>query len=167
MDSSPPVVIRSATDADLTALEWEGQYAHYRRLFKKAVAEARRGRRLLLLAEVDGQVVGQIFVQLTTKPAFSASGSASGYLYALRVKQPHRNQGIGTRLILEAESQLLWLGYSRVVISVAKRNNAARRLYQRLEYRIFSEDPGEWSYVDHLGKVREVREPAFVLEKWL
>lgn len=167
MDSSPPVVIRSATDADLTALEWEGQYVHYRRLFKKAVAEARRGRRLLLLAEVDGQVVGQIFVQLTTKPAFSASGSASGYLYALRVKQPHRNQGIGTQLMLEAESQLLRLGYSRVVISVAKRNNAARRLYQRLDYRIFSEDPGEWSYVDHLGKVREVREPAFVLEKWL
>ncbi len=167
MDSSPPVVIRSATDADLTALEWEGQYVHYRRLFKKAVAEARRGRRLLLLAEVDGRVVGQIFVQLTTKPAFSASGSASGYLYAFRVKQAHRNQGIGTQLMLEAESQLLRLGYRRVVISVAKRNNAARRLYQRLDYRIFSEDPGEWSYVDHLGKVREVREPAFVLEKWL
>jgi len=56
---------------------------------------------------------------------------------------------------------------ARVVISVATRNTAARRLYERLDYRIFSEDPGEWSYVDHLGQVREVREPAFVLEKWL
>ena len=167
MDSSPPVVIRFATDADLTALEWEGQYVHYRRLFRKAVAEARRGRRLLLLAEVDRQIVGQVFVQLSTRPAFSAFGSASGYLYAFRVKEPHRNQGIGTQLIVEAESRLRQLGYGRVVISVAKRNTAARRLYQRLEYRIFAEDPGEWSYVDHLGQLREVREPAFVLEKWL
>ena len=167
MDSSPPVVVRFATDADLTALEWEGQYVHYRRLFKKAVAEARRGRRLLLLAEVEGQIVGQVFVQLSTRPAFSASGCTSGYLYAFRVKEPHRNQGIGTQLIREAESRLRRLGYDRVVISVATRNTAARRLYERLDYRIFSEDPGEWSYVDHLGQVREVREPAFVLEKWL
>jgi len=50
---------------------------------------------------------------------------------------------------------------------VAKRNAPARRLYQRLEYRVFSEDPGEWSYLDHLGQRREVSEPAFVLEKWL
>ncbi|HEY4667530.1 MAG TPA: GNAT family N-acetyltransferase [Anaerolineales bacterium] len=167
MDSSPPVVVRFATDADLTALEWEGQYVHYRRLFKKAVAEARRGRRLLLLAEVEGQIVGQVFVQLSTRLAFSASGCSSGYLYAFRVKEPHRNQGIGTQLIREAESRLRRLGYDRVVISVATRNTAARRLYERLDYRIFSEDPGEWSYVDHLGQVREVREPAFVLEKWL
>lgn len=167
MDSSPPVVVRFATDADLTALEWEGQFVHYRRLFKKAVAEARRGRRLLLLAEVEGQIVGQVFVQLSTRPAFSASGCTSGYLYAFRVKEPHRNQGIGTQLIREAESRLRRLGYDRVVISVATRNTAARRLYERLDYRIFSEDPGEWSYVDHLGQVREVREPAFVLEKWL
>lgn len=167
MDSSPPVAIRSATDADLSALEWEGEYIHYRRLFKKAMAEARRGRRLLLLAEVDGKIIGQIFAQLSTRPAFSAPGSASGYLYAFRVKEPHRNLGIGTQLIQEAESRLRRLGYSRVVISVAKRNTSARRLYQRLDYRIFSEDPGEWSYVDHFGRVREVREPAFVLEKWL
>jgi len=167
MDSSPPVVIRFATDADLVALEWEGEYVHYRRLFKKAVAEARRGRRLLLLAEVDRQIVGQVFVQLSTRPAFSASGCSSGYLYAFRVKEPHRRQGIGTQLILEAESRLRRLGYGRAVISVAKPNTAARRLYQRLDYRVFAEDPGEWSYVDHLGQVRKVREPAFVLEKRL
>ena len=167
MDRSPPVVIRFATEADLPALEWEGEYLHYRRLFKKAMAEAQRGRRLLLLAEVDGQIVGQIFVQLSTRPTFSASGADSGYLYALRVKRPHRDQGIGTQLILEAESQLRQLGYGRTVISVAKRNTAARRLYHRLEYRVFSEDPGEWSYLDHLGQLREVSEPAFVLEKWL
>jgi ribosomal protein S18 acetylase RimI-like enzyme len=167
VDKSPPVVIRLATEADLTALEWEGEYLHYRRLFKKAMVEARRGRRLLLLAAVDGQLVGQIFVQLSTRRAFSSSGTDSGYLYAFRVKGPHRNQGIGTQLIREAESQLRALGYGRVVISVAKRNAPARRLYQRLEYRVFSEDPGEWSYLDHLGQLREVSEPAFVLEKWL
>jgi ribosomal protein S18 acetylase RimI-like enzyme len=167
VDRSPTVVIRLATEADLPALEWDGEYVHYRRLFKKAMAETRRGRRLLLLAAVDGQIVGQIFVQLSTRLAFSSSGTASGYLYAFRVKGPHRNEGIGTQLIQEAECQLRRLGYGRVVISVAKRNTSARRLYQRLNYQVFSEDPGEWSYQDHLGQLREVSEPAIVLEKWL
>lgn len=167
MDRSVPIVIRLAAEADLPALEWDGEYRHYRRLFHKAMEEARRGRRVLLLAEVDEQIVGQIFIQLSTKPAFSILGKASGYLYAFRVKQPHRNQGIGTHLITEAESQLRLRGHSRAVISVAIRNVAARRLYERLDYRIFSEDPGEWSYVDHLGRLRKVREPSFVLEKWV
>ena len=167
MDRFAPLVIRLATEQDLPALEWDGEYRHYRRLFQRAMEEARRGRRILLLAEVDDQIVGQIFVQLSTKPAFSFLGMASGYLYAFRVKKPHRNQGIGTQLIAEAESQLRRQGHARAVISVAKRNVSARRLYQRLDYRIFSEDPGEWSYDDHLGRLRNVHEPSFVLEKWL
>ena len=56
-ESSGPMRIRFASGADLKALEWEGEYAHYRRLFKRAIDEARHGRRILLLAEIKGRVM--------------------------------------------------------------------------------------------------------------
>ncbi|MFQ5942138.1 MAG: GNAT family N-acetyltransferase [Anaerolineales bacterium] len=159
--------IRLATTEDLRALEWDGEYAHYRRLFKRAIDEARHGRRILLLAEIDDQLVGQIFIQLTIRAAFSTRGASSGYFYAFRVKPAFRNQGVGSSLLQKAEDNLAIRGFHRAVISVAKRNFAARRLYERAGYSVFAEDPGEWSYVDHKGKLRQVREPAFVLEKRL
>ncbi len=166
-ESSGPMRIRFASGADLKALEWEGEYAHYRHLFKRAIEEARHGRRILLLAEIKGQVVGQIFVQLTTRAAFSTRGASSGYLYAFRVKIPYRNRGVGGQLLQEAEVNLAARGFRRAVISVAKSNLAARRLYEREGYTVFAEDPGRWSYIDHEGRLREVHEPAFVMEKWL
>ena len=159
--------IRPATAADLKALEWDGEYTHYRRLFERAVHEAKHGRRILLLAEIDGNLVGQIFVQLNTRATFSIKGAPSGYLYAFRVKPAFRNKGVGSRLLREAEVSLSARGCRRAVISVSKRNLAAKRLYERAGYAVFTDDPGEWSYTDHLGQVREVREPAFVMEKWL
>lgn len=167
IQSSVPTRIRSATSADLKALEWEGEYKHYRRLFKRAIDEARHGRRILLLAEIEQQVVGQIFVQLATRATFSTKGVSSGYLYAFRVKPSYRNAGVGSQLLSEAEANLTARGFRRAVISVAKSNLAARRLYERAGYTIFTEDPGEWSYIDHEGRLREVHEPAYVLEKWL
>jgi ribosomal protein S18 acetylase RimI-like enzyme len=166
-DSREPMRIRFATPEDLKALEWDGEYAHYRRLFERAIEEAQHGRRILLLAEIEEQLVGQLFVQLTTRTNFSTEGVSSGYLYAFRVKPAYRNQGVGSQLIHEAESNLAERGFLRAVISVAKRNLAARRLYERAGYAVFTEDSGIWSYIDHEGRLREVREPAFVLEKWL
>lgn len=167
MDRPAPAVIRAATEADLPGLEWGGEYAHFRRLFEKAMEQARKGRRVLLLAEIDDQIVGQIFVQFTTRAAYSARGVSSGYLYAFRVKATYRNQGVGTQLLQEAEANLRGRGIGRAVISVAQDNAAAQRLYQRYGYKPFASDAGQWSYIDHKGRLREVREPAYVLEKWL
>lgn len=167
MDKPAQAIIRQATPKDLRALEWGGEFRHYRRLFARAMQEAERGRRVLLLAEVDSDLAGQLFIQLSVRAGLATRGVTSGYLYAFRVKPHFRGQGIGSQLLGEAETRLLELGYGRAVISVAKINHAARRLYERHNYRVFAEDPGEWSYVDHRGKMREVVEPAYVLEKWL
>ena len=159
--------IRLATAADLKTLEWDGEYTYYRRLFRRAIDEAERGRRVLLLAEIGDQVVGQIFVQLMTRATFSTQRASSGYLYAFRVKPPYRNRGVGSHLLHAAEDKLESQGFRRAVISVAKSNLAAKRLYERAGYVVFTVDPGEWSYLDHEGQLREVLEPAFVMEKWL
>lgn len=167
MDRPAQAVIREATPEDLPALEWDGEYRHYRRLFARAMEEAQRGRRILLLAEAGDRLAGQIFIQLATRASFAARGVASGYLYAFRVKRAFRSQGIGSQLLAEAEAVLRDRGYQRAVISVAKDNAAARRLYERHAYRVFTEDPGRWSYLDHQGTMRHVEEPAHVMEKWL
>lgn len=163
----PRVIIREARESDLRALEWEGRYQHYRRLYRRALAEAKKGRRVLLVAEAEDRVVGQIFVQLASSRAEYADGDRSGYLYSFRVRPEFRNQGIGTQLLEAAEQELAQRGFSRAVIAVAKDNAAALRLYEGRGYTVFSEDPGRWSYVDHEGELRRVSEPAFVLEKQL
>ena len=78
-----------------------------------------------------------------------------------------RGQGIGTRLIQEAEAIIITRNIERVVIAVAKTNPDAKRLYERLGYRIFAEDEGRWHYTDHRGVTHNVHEPCWLLEKFL
>jgi ribosomal protein S18 acetylase RimI-like enzyme len=161
------ILIRQAGEQDLPELEWEGRYQHFRRLYRHALAEAKRGRRVLLVAEAEGRIVGQVFIQLASARAELADGHHSGYLYAFRVRPQYRNQGIGTQLLQEAESILRGHGFRRAVIAVARQNLGALRLYESTGYRRFAEDPGEWSFVDHEGQRRYVSEPAYLLEKTL
>lgn len=161
------VTVREATEEDLPALEWEGRYQHFRRLYRHALSEAQRGRRILLVAEADGKIIGQIFIQLSSGRAELADGRTSGYLYAFRVRPDYRGQGIGTQLLEQAEHILQERAFKRAVIAVARDNLGALRLYEQHGYHQFAKDPGEWSYVDHEGQLRHVSEPAYILEKLL
>jgi len=58
-------------------------------------------------------------------------------------------------------------GYQRAIISVARRNDRARRLYERHGYVVFGEDPGRWTYEDEQGRIRSIHEPAYLLQKRL
>lgn len=117
----------------------------------------------MFVAEVQGRVVGQIFVQLGG--AFPGQPLASGYLYAFRVRPEFRNLGLGRGLVAAAEDYLHRQGFTQVVIAAAKDNAPALRLYERLGYERFGEDPGEWSYVDDRGKIQDIVEPAYLLAK--
>jgi ribosomal protein S18 acetylase RimI-like enzyme len=157
--------IREASEHDLHALEWEGEYIHFRRVYKEAMKEARRGRRVIFVAECGDDLVGQIFVNLHSTWRNAIRGSVTGYLHSFRVKPAFRNQGIGQRLIETAEACLIEHGFRRAVISVSKTNKRALRLYQNLGYEILGEDPGRWSFLDHRNKLRHVSEPAYILQK--
>jgi ribosomal protein S18 acetylase RimI-like enzyme len=162
---APPLTIRQARAEDLPSLEWEGEYRRFRLVYQRAYADSLRGRRVLLVAELEHQVVGQIFLQVDS--ALAGGDGRSAYLYALRVRPEFRNRGIGTELVREAEAILRERGFSRVLISVAQDNDAARRLYERLGYEVFGQDPGEWSFLDDQGEEQKVHEPAFLLDKLL
>lgn len=161
------VHFRAARLDDLPKLEWFGQYAHYRRLFRRTFDEQQRGVRLMLLAEVGGFPVGQVFIHFSNRECRRGQSGARGYLYALRVLDPFQGQGIGSRLIAEAEQVLRARGYRRAVIAAAKDNERARRLYERLGYAVYAEDDGDWDFVDDQGQVQHVHEPAWMMQKQL
>lgn len=159
--------IREGVEGDLPALEWEGAYSRYREIYKRAMQDARRGRRMLLVAEVEDRVVGQIFLQFNYIRADLDDGVRSGYFHAFRVRPEFRNQGIGTALLRRAEQVLRDRRLERAVVAVNKENKGALRLYERLGYHILLEDSGLWNFVDHYGKLRHVHEPSYLLGKLL
>ena len=159
------VCLRTATADDLSKLEWFGQYRHFRNLFRRTFREQQAGHRLMLLATVNNFPIGHIFIQYKTRRAHARAPRA--YFYSFRVMEMFRHQGIGTRLLQEAESIVKDKGLHWATIAAAKDNAAARRLYERQGYRVYGEDSGEWRYIDHRGQTREVKEPCWLLEKKL
>ena len=159
------VVLRIAEKTDLPKLEWNGEYTHFRRIFQRAYEDQLLGRRLMLLADLNGTPIGQVFIQLESYDNIFITQHKRAYLYSVRVMEMFRHKGIGSALLREAESILMEREYESASIAAAKENPGARRLYERLGYSVFTEDAGRWQYVDHEGKTRYVHEPCWLLEK--
>lgn len=159
------IEIRPVRQADLPALEWGGRSTSLRAAYLRAFEEAEAGQRVLLAAVCQSILVGQVFVQLHSSEQQFADGATRGYIYALRVRPEWRNRGLGTRLIDAAESELIRRGFRTAVIAAGKENPDARRLYERLGYRAFAEDPGVWYFTDVNGVPQSMAEPCWVMEK--
>jgi ribosomal protein S18 acetylase RimI-like enzyme len=171
---SPPwlseIIFRPATQADLPALEWEGEYTHFRRVFRLAMQDVRSGSAILWLAVLpeDASLLGQVFVQLHSRgrPEL-ADGRQRAYLYAIRVKSGFRNAGLGNLMMDFVETDLAQRRYRYATLNVARDNPSAYRFYTRRGYRMVAPEPGQWSYIDHRGMRQHVNEPAWRMEKTL
>ncbi len=162
------ITIRTATREDLPAMEWEGEFAHFRRLYADAYQRAEHGEAVLWIAEIEHKsLIGQLFVQLNSQRAELADGKTRAYIYGFRIRPIYRNHGIGTQMMNTAECDLLKRKFGFVCLNVSRENPAARRLYERLGYRVIAEDPGRWSYIDEKGMRHDVIEPAWRMEKKL
>lgn len=122
--------IRPARFEDAPALEWFGLYSAHRPLIDRALQRHLAGESLALVAEFNGFPVGQVWVD------FSHRARATGTLWALRVFPPFQRLAIGTSLVREAERALVRLGFAYAEIGAEKVNRGARRLYERLGYRV-------------------------------
>jgi ribosomal protein S18 acetylase RimI-like enzyme len=163
-----PVCIRRATKSDLPALEWDGEFKHFRRLFADAYERTVQSEAVIWIAELPGiGLVGQLFLSLRSGRPELSDGSTRGYIYGVRVRPEFRNRGIGTQLLLAAEAELIERGFSYATLNVGQENFEARRLYERLGYRIIAPESGRWSYEDENGFRHEVHEPAWRMVKTL
>jgi ribosomal protein S18 acetylase RimI-like enzyme len=161
------VVVRPAIATDVQQLEWFGEYAHFRNLIQRAYDEQLAGNRLILVADLNGFPIGQLFIQYEAHNHRIADGYHRAYFYSFRIFHLFRGQGIGTYMLTYAQQLIYNMNYRYATIAVAKDNPDALRLYQRLGYRIIGEDSGNWTYVDHLGITQYVHEPSWVLEQKL
>jgi ribosomal protein S18 acetylase RimI-like enzyme len=134
-------------------------------LFRRTYQEQLQNRRLILVADCNSFPIGHIFIQLSSGEQRISDGRRRAYMYSLRVMDMFQGYGIGTRLIHEAEILAAEHHFSWVTIAAAKDNPRARRLYEKLGYRVFGEDEGKWNYLDHENRMRYVHEPCWVLEK--
>jgi ribosomal protein S18 acetylase RimI-like enzyme len=158
--------IRRLKKSDLPALEWDGEYIHYRRLFKELYKNATKGNSILWVIELkDTGLIGQLFVQLTSPRQELADGNLRAYFYSFRIKEIYRECGYGSKLLDYAEEDLRKKNYKFVTLNVSKRNNKVLRFYTKRGYKIIANEPGRWSYIDHLGTRQDVDQPSWRLEK--
>jgi ribosomal protein S18 acetylase RimI-like enzyme len=162
------LVTRQVTKADLPALEWGDEYQKYRRMYANLYRNTQSGRTLIWIVETPRrEMIGQAFVMLKSDEREAADGETRAYIFAFRVKPAWRNRGIGTDLMAFVEQDLRERGFSFVTLNVAKDNPGARRLYERLGYKVIGSKPGIWSFKDHEGNVQHVEEPAWRMMKRL
>jgi ribosomal protein S18 acetylase RimI-like enzyme len=161
-----PISVRLAAPEDLPRLEWFGQFAHLRRIMSQTLQEQRQGSRFMLVAEFNTYPIGTISAHILRGDLLHP-GRRRVYFYSLRVLEIFQGRGIGSVLLQTAEDQARSRGCVTASIAAAKHNQMACSLYQRRGYHITGEDAGEWSYIDHLGKLRQVHEPCWILEKAL
>jgi len=161
-----PYLIRQATSADLPAMEWEGEFTHYRRIYAEAYKQAQEGQAVLWVVECAGNsLIGQVFVQLHGLRRDNPDGLKRAYIYGFRIRPSYRRQGIGGRLLFVVERDLVDRGIYRAALNVARVNKGARRFYERHGYYVVGRDPGNWSYLYENGVRRDVHEPAWRMEK--
>jgi len=160
------VCLRHLREEDLPALEWDGLYTHFRRVYAEAYQASLTGQVIIWVADLpEVGIIGQAFVQLNSPRSELADGLQRAYLYGFRIKPAFRNAGLGTRMINTILEDLQHRGYSWLTLNVAIDNERARRLYERLGFVVVGFDPGVWSYIDHEGQRRYVREPAWRMQK--
>ena len=162
------VTNRQVTRYDLPALEWNGEFTHFRRVYADAYERVQTGRSVMWVADLPGVgIIGQVFIQLVSERYELADGVTRAYLYSFRVKPAYQGMGLGSRMMETLEDDLRQRGYIYVTLNVARTNERAQDLYRRRGYKIIASESGRWSYPDHRGIWHSVEEPAWRMQKTL
>ena len=99
-----------------------------------------------LLAEVNGKVVGAVWVRIMNDYGHIDDMTPS---FAISLYKEYRGQGIGTDMMQEMLTTLKNAGYKQASLSVQKANYAAK-MYLKLGFEILSENEEEYIMVKYL-----------------
>lgn len=162
------LLVRQVTQQDLPALEWDGEYRRFRRLYRDIYHSACQGKAVLWVADLENSgVVGQVFVQLDSTRKELADGKSRAYIYGFRVRPKYRRLGIGGHMLQTVEQDLALRSFRLATLNVGRENLEARRFYEHYGYRVVADEPGRWFYVDDQGNRQDVHEPAWRMAKHL
>ena len=114
-----------------------------RNAFAGFAAEAEQGRRLVLAAFADGDLVGTVQVILTLPP----NQPHRGEIAKLLVRRSARGRGIAQRLMERAEAEARAEGKTLLVLDTVT-GDSAERLYERMGWNRVGVIPGYALYPD-------------------
>lgn len=105
-----------------------------------------------LVAELDGKIIGAVWIRII-------SGEIKGFGYiddqtpefAISLFKEYREQGIGTRLMIEMIEYLRKSGYKKTSLSVQKENYAVK-LYLKMGFKIIRENNEDYLMLLTLDK---------------
>jgi GNAT superfamily N-acetyltransferase len=158
--------IRPLVEEDLPALEWDGEYLHFRLLYRGHYQNSLWGNTRIWVAEAeDGEIVGQVFLMLLSRNEETADGVNRAYVFSFRVKEKVRNIGLGGFMMDFVENWAREHGFSHLRLNVERVNKDARRFYERHGFEVFGSDPGVWDFRDHKGVWHQRIEPAWKMIK--
>jgi GNAT superfamily N-acetyltransferase len=162
------VEIRPGSADDFAALVAVLGERHW---FTDRLARQQRGGGVLLVAWLEGQPVGEVFLECepAEEPEVRRQLPGVPRLDHLEVLGPFQGHGIGTALIRAGEATARQLGYEQLALGVSPDNPKARWLYERLGYADWGHGRvvGTWVERDHDGPPVMLSETYDVLIKRL
>jgi ribosomal protein S18 acetylase RimI-like enzyme len=162
------ITIRNLRKTDLPALEWEGEFIHFRNVYADLYMKIEKGTaRAWVAVNSANFMIGQVFLQLTSDRLELADGWNRAYLYSFRIRPNYQSNGLGTKILSILEDELVRLKYTRLTLNVANDNLRAIKLYKNCGFQIVADEPGVWSYPDHNDVWQTIVEPAWRMEKKL
>jgi len=116
-----------------------------RRDVKKDFEEMRKGKRLILFAEVDNKVVGTVQLIYELEDKELADGKSIANLHHLRVKEEFRNKGIATKLEKKLAEVAKKKGFKMITLSIGhdQSYDFLKRIYEGWGYIFLKENPEE------------------------
>jgi GNAT superfamily N-acetyltransferase len=128
--------------------------------FTDRIGRTRQGAGELLVAWLDGVVVGDVYLycEVQEEPELRREFPGVPILNHLEVTPRLQRRGIGTALIHACEQSARLRGHDVLVLGVGVDNPEAKRLYERLDYLDWGSGPivTRWTEPDGRGGVRLV-----------
>jgi ribosomal protein S18 acetylase RimI-like enzyme len=86
----------------------------------------------LAVIETENEIVGAILYKIKTNPNdIIFNKRRYGYVQEMIVKEPHRRQGIGKRLMDHAIEELKGLGISEIELNIWENNEIGIKFYEK------------------------------------
>ena len=155
--SVPPkgLEIRVADKSDLDALVTAMGQPDF---FTDRIGRTRQGAGELLVAWLDGEVVGDVYLyrEVHEEPELRREFPGVPLLNHLEVTPAWQGRGIGTALVHACEAAARERGHDVLILGVGLDNSDAKRLYKRLGYVDWGRGPivTRWTEPDGAGGVR-------------
>jgi ribosomal protein S18 acetylase RimI-like enzyme len=121
---------RSMAASDRKSLNRETWSKHMVEVFEHFLQK--EDSRIVVAEDKNHDFIGYLFVGESTN---QMTGQTSGFIYDIYVTEKHRDKGVGTTLMKEAENYCKQKGYTRISLMVSTHNQPAIELYRKTGFK--------------------------------